>query len=159
MLLVSLNPIKALNPVNSLTAGITIGIAGLTLVGWAVTLLYLGKTASGWPIIQGIVEESILQDHHEPETGGWTFKIVYRYLWQGEYHLGRRIHFGIQKSMMRQEAEAMASRYVVGCPVMVYCHPRLHIAVLQPGYAQSTGFLLITGLFLLVVGFKIALVG
>lgn len=132
--------------------GATFIFLGITMVIWSSLIVYLGRSCKTWIVLSGIIRETFLFDEHEPGNFGFSFRVVYVYVWEGKEFIGKRIQFGIPSAMTLEQANEMQERYSVGAQVPVRFNPRSKTSVLESGHSPATLMIFGSAIVLLFTG-------
>ena len=120
--------------------------------GWKSVIQ--ARRSNQWPVIDGLVTESKLNEHDDHEGGkAFSCQIAYSYEVRGVSHVGTIIRAGVISSGSRQYAEHFVSKYKTGDRVPVSYDPgEPTISVIEPGIFFETFSNLLVGCVILLVG-------
>lgn len=142
-------------PITGFIAGVIIAIAGWMFAFW------LGKpirdqalASSSWPMADGRVVRSALEERRDDGEQQVTADIGYEYELDGKAFKGTRVWFGDSYwSSPGSEFRDAVARYPVGKPLKVHYDPAApYESVLEPGATWSSSLAYFLGLALLAVG-------
>ena len=139
--------------------GFVIGVI-IALAGWMIAF-WLGKpirdqalASSSWPIAEGRVIRSALDERRDEGKQLVTADIGYEYELDGKAFTGTRVWFGDDYwSSPGSEFRDAVARYPVGTPLKVHYDPAAPDAsVLEPGATWSSSLAYFLGIAMLAVG-------
>lgn len=139
--------------------GFILGVI-IALAGWMIAF-WLGKpirdralASSSWPIAEGRVVRSALDERRDEGKQQVTADIGYEYELDGKAFMGTRVWFSDDYwSSPGSEFRDAVARYPVGTPLKVHYDPAVpDESVLEPGATWSSSLAYFLGLAMLAVG-------
>ena len=128
---------------NWLISGCILTISGAAFFPLALYEYSKASPAASWPTVTGVIEQSRVSTASSSSgtlgvSSSYHPDVVYRYVVNGQEHLGRNVHLGIGANT-QSAAQATVRRYPVGQQVSVHYAPANPVqSVLDPTVQRRT---------------------
>jgi len=113
-------------------------VAGATFLVWCMRLLKRARASSSWPVAEGRILSSQVQDIGR---GRADVLVFYEYFVDGQAYTGKRLRFALGYTQLSEAAQSNVLNYRPGSAVHVHYDPAApNDSVIESGVVPSLRF-------------------